>query len=286
MLFYGMRGGSIVMQVRSDMGSAARFLNLIKTLFKHRQVVMLTSRVEVRKKYAGSFLGQLWTILYPALFLSIYLFLYLVVFSVKIPAFSTLTYVLYIFTGLVPYLFLMDSASASAVCVRQNIHLIKNVIMPIEVIPPRTVLIALVGEVVGLALVVIFAFVTGEASWKLIGLPLVIIVQLLFVFGLAWMLAAIGAMIPDLGQIIGLVMLLLMFLSPVAFTPDMVPAGLVALLDFNPVFYMLEAFRFCLIRTYSVANEDLLIFFLIACASLLLGGLVFSRFKNFIVDFE
>ncbi len=268
------------------MTSTTRLSNLIKTLFVYRHIMLLTTLVEVRKKYAGSFLGQLWTLLYPALFLSLYLFLYLVVFSVKIPAFSTLTYVLYIFTGLVPYLFLMDSASASAVSVRQNIHLVKNVIMPIEVIPPRTVLIALVGQTVGLGLVVLFSFFTGEASWKMLALPLVIIVQLLFMIGLAWLLAAIGAIIPDLGQIIGLILLLLMFLSPVAFTPDMVPAGLVALLDFNPVFYMLEAYRFCLIKTYSVDNADLVIFFLIAMGSFILGGLVFSRFKSFIVDFE
>src|SRR5207247_9610926 len=48
-----------------------------RLLVRHRRVLAATTRVEIEKRYSGSFLGLVWVVLYPVLFLCIYLFLYL-----------------------------------------------------------------------------------------------------------------------------------------------------------------------------------------------------------------
>ena len=82
-----------------------------------------------------------WLFLQPALLLSVYLFVYLVVFKVRFPGFSRLDYVLYVFCGLVPFLGIIEAITLGAVSIKQNIHLVKNVMLPIELVPVRAVLV-------------------------------------------------------------------------------------------------------------------------------------------------
>ena len=118
----------------SGLRSGAQLAGL---LFVNRRVLVATTRVELEKRYSGSLLGRAWIVLYPVLWLSIYLFLYIVVFKVRYPSFSTLDYVVYIFSGLVPYIALMEAVTAGVVSVKQNLHLVRNIILPVEMIPAR-----------------------------------------------------------------------------------------------------------------------------------------------------
>ena len=118
-------------------------IDTIAVLIRHRGILVATTRVEFAKRYAGSFLGLFWVALQPLLFLGVYLFVYLVVFKVRFPGYSELDYVLYVFAGLVPYIGFMEAISLGTVSIKQNIHLVKNVILPIDLIPARMALMSL-----------------------------------------------------------------------------------------------------------------------------------------------
>ena len=122
-----------------------------------RRVLYASAKVELQKRYAGSMLGPAWTVLYPLLFLSVYVFLWLVVLRVRFPGeTSRLGYVVFVFGGLVPYLFAVESVTTSAVSIRQNMHLVKGLIIPVELIPTRAVAVALAGHLVGVTMAVVF----------------------------------------------------------------------------------------------------------------------------------
>src|SRR5258707_1634210 len=70
---------------------------LLTLLWQKRQVMFATTRLELKKRYSGSILGQLWVVLQPVLFFSVYLFVYLLVFKIVAPGKNGLEYVLYIF---------------------------------------------------------------------------------------------------------------------------------------------------------------------------------------------
>ena len=133
-------------------------------LLKNYGIILATTRTEVKRRYAGSVFGMTWAILYPLLFLLMYLFLYLVVFQVRFPQFSQLEYVIYVFCGLVPYLAFMECMNFSGTCLKQNIDLVKNVIIPIEIIPVRVVLLAVLGELVGVFILVILSAFNNSLS--------------------------------------------------------------------------------------------------------------------------
>ena len=259
---------------------------MVRLLLRYREILYSTTAVELRRKYAGSFFGLFWLLLYPGLFLSIYLFLYLVVFEVRFPGMSDWGYVAFIFCGLVPYLCFMEAVTIGAVSVKQNIHLVKNVIVPIDLIAARVVLTAVVGQLAGLALLVVLLGVRGELSQNLVFLPVVVLFQFLFIVGLVWFLAALGVLLPDIGYFVNLFVIFLLFISPIGFRPEMLPERARIIVDANPVYYMLDAFRSTLMAEHTVDWQRLAIYALLSLITFQLGAAFFRRFKGVIVDYE
>ena len=139
--FASRRSGLTVMAnpARALAAPAGTCSNLIAA---HRQLLAAITRVELAKRYAGSVLGMAWLVLQPALLLAVYLFVYMVVFKVRFPGFSKFDYVLFVFCGLVPLSRLHGGdRRRGALSIKENIHLVKNVMLPIELIPVRTVLV-------------------------------------------------------------------------------------------------------------------------------------------------
>jgi hypothetical protein len=110
--------------------------NMVGIIYRYRRMLTAITRIELAKRHAGSVLGMTWVVLQPALLLSVYVFVYMVVLRMRFEGFSRFDYVLYVFCGLVPYLRFME-ALTTALSIKQNIHLVKNVMLPIELIGSR-----------------------------------------------------------------------------------------------------------------------------------------------------
>jgi len=259
---------------------------LVKTLWQYHKVLASVTRVELAKRYAGSALGLLWVLLYPTLLLGIYLFVYLVVFRVRFPVYSEMDYVLYVFAGLAPYLGFMEALSTGAVSIKQNMHLVRNVMLPIELIPVRAVLAGLATEVVALVIVIALAAMNGALSPNVVWLPVVITLQVMFLVGLVLVLASLAVALPDVTYFVNLAVLMLMFLSPIGFKPDMVPMGFGAIVYLNPIHYMTDAFRMSILTTQSLNLASLAIYAVISVTTFAAGAAFFWRFKGVLVDYE
>lgn len=253
---------------------------------RHRHILHAITRVELAKRYSGSVMGWLWAILYPILFLMIYLFVYLVIFKSSPPGSSALDYVLYVFAALVPYICFMDAITSGCHAIKQNIHLVKNVMMPIELIPARYVAVSMVGQAAGLILVLLLALVHGSWGAHLLLLPVAIILQAMFLLGLVWILSALAVALPDVNQFVSLTVMLLMFVSPIGYKPEAVPAAYDFMVWANPVFYMIEMFRAALIPEPGPVWLHIGLFAALALGCFMVGAAFFRRFKGVLVDYE
>jgi lipopolysaccharide transport system permease protein len=261
-------------------------LRVVRLVWDYRMVLYTTTRAELAKKYAGSFLGLFWIVLYPACFLAIYTFLYLVIFKVRLPQFSEFGFVLFVFSGLVPYLAFMEVATGSAAAIKQNMHYVKNVMFPLDLVPVRLVAMAIVGELIGLCILTAILAAAGSLSIHLPLLVVALFLQTLFFLGIAWLLSALGVLLPDLPNFIGLLTLFLLFISPIGFEPSMVPAEMSWVLLANPIAYMMDVLRSAMVAGYPVKLWSWAGFAGISAATFLAGLLFFQRFKDFIVDYE
>lgn len=260
--------------------------SVIRTALAHRRVLWSTVLFELSKKYAGSALGWLWIGLHPVLFLSAYVIVFMVIFKVTLPGMTPLGYVAFVFSGLIPFLSLMEVTTTAVVTIRQNIHLIKNVILPIDIVPIRIVLAALLVQGAGLSLLLVILALDGGLSTKLLLLPVVMVFTALFLAGLAMILAPLGLILPDLAHGIGILMNLLMFVSPIAFKRDQVPDLVKFLVDFNPAAYLIEAYRSVLVAGYQPDLHKLVLFVILSLVLFELGAQLLNRFKTSIVDYE
>ena len=257
-----------------------------RTIARNWRLLVAITRVELAKKYAGSVLGTSWLILQPALLLGVYLFVYLVVFKLRFPDFSRLDYVLFVFCGLVPYMGSVESIAAGSVAIKQNMHLVKNVMLPIELIPVRTVLVSMAGQGVGLATLIGLSAVNGSLTPHVLWLPLAWGFQVIGLLGLVWILASVSVALPDISYFVTLFMFLLMFVSPIAFRPEMVPASLAFMVYLNPVHYMLEVYRASLFYGRLPDAGVAVVYVALAVASFGAGSLFFRTFRGAILDYE
>lgn len=259
---------------------------MTRTLLANARLLVSITRVELSKKYAGSVLGPLWLVLQPALLLSVYMFVYLVVFKMRFPGFSSFDYLLYVFTGLVPYMGTIEAISSGAVSIKQNIHLVKNVMLPIELVPVRAVLVASATQAVGLAVVLVLAAINGSLSAHLLWLPLVWALQLIALFGIVWIISSIAVALPDISYFISLFLFLLMWVSPIGFTADMVPANLAAILYLNPVYYLLEMYRDSILFGRWPPVESAAIYLGFSIVTFAVGATFFRAFRSVLLDYE
>lgn len=259
---------------------------MARTIGRNARLLASITRVELSKKHAGSVLGMTWVVLQPALLLSVYLFVYMVVFKSRFPGYSRFDYVLYVFCGMVPYLGFMEALTGGGVSIKQNIHLVKNVMLPIELIPVRSVLVGMASQFVSLGIVLVLSATYGSLTWRVVFLPVALALEILLLVGLTWILASLTVALPDITYFVNLFVFLLMFVSPIAFRADMVPEQLKATLYLNPIFYMTQTFRATLLSTEHASVAVWAVYAALSVGMFVAGSAFFLSFKDVLVDYE
>ena len=288
------------MTIVRALSSSTRDMALL--IYRYRRLLASITRVELAKRHAGSVLGFTWVVLQPALLLSVYIFVYMVVLGMRFEGFSRFDYVLYVFCGLVPYLGFMEALTTGALSIKQNMHLVKNVMLPIELIPVRSVIVGMASEFVSIGLVLVLVAGARSLSWHVALLPLVVLLQVMWLAGLTWMLSSVSVALPDITYFVNLfvflliqayliyifitLLVLLMFLSPIGFKPEMVPPAFAWTLYANPIFYMTEMYRGTMLTGRSPAVFVAAIYAVMCVATFALGSAFFQRFRTVLTDYE
>ena len=115
-------------------------------------------------------------------------------------------------------------------------------------------------------------------------LPLIVTLQVMFTIGLVWILSTLNVFFRDLGQIIGLVILMLMMISPIAYTEDMIPEGMRAILYINPLYYMIMLYQ--KIFMFNELDVELLgIFSILSLLHFIGGYYFFTKLKGVFNDY-
>lgn len=250
------------------------------------RVLWALTKIETRRKYAGSVLGLLWYPMYSALLLGSYCFLYLVVFKLRFREFGSYQYVLFVFSGLIPFLGFSEAVATSASSVRQNLAILRNAVFPIEFVPLKFVCAALAGLFSSLAILAALSVTAGFIGWHLLYLPVAVAALLSFSIAVAWFLSAATVLLPDLTQLVNISLMLLMFLSPVGYTVDMVPTNLRFLVFLNPLTYLIDAFRFAILGVRSTAIWVDGLFIAGSVIAVALSGTFFRRVSPLFADYE
>ena len=201
---------------------------------------------EVHARYRQSWLGAIWLVLTPLAMLGIYTLVFRHVMRVRWQDLDegNLSFALRIYAGLAVFNFFAECVNRAPNLVRDQPHLVKKVVFPLEILPWVGLGAALFHGAVsfGVWLIAYMVFF-GLPHATILYLPLILLPFGLFIMGLSWALASLGVYLRDVGQFIGLLTTVLMFLSPIFYPASALPEGYRAMLYMNPLTPVIEQTR-------------------------------------------
>jgi lipopolysaccharide transport system permease protein len=234
-------------------GIPGLFIAPVRVVAKHRRLIQSMVRRDILARYRGSFGDVFWTILNPLLLMSTYFFVFGIVLQTRFgPDQSRTGFALYFLAGFLPWLAISEAVGRSPTVILEFRNLVKKLVFPLETLPVNYVLSGFVTEMFALiiyliALIALHAGLPVTAVW----LPMLLIPQILLTLGLCWFLAATGAYVRDLGQVIGFILTLWFFVTPICYSETQLanlPAGTFWLLRKNPLFVLVHGYRAVLLE--------------------------------------
>ncbi len=254
------------------------------SLWRHRRLIGSLTRRDILSRYRGSFAGAFWTLLNPLLLMATYFFVFGVVLRTRFGNdTSGAGYVLYFLAGMLPWLAVSEAAGRSPNVIAEYRGFVKKLVFPVETLSAVQVLSGVVTEVTGMAIFVVGLWAArGRVPSTVVWLPALVAVQVLFTLGLCWFLAALGAFMRDLGQIIGFLLTLWFFLTPICYPESGVPKAAETILGKNPMLFLVRAYRAVFLEGQAPQAHAFAMFTVLAAASFLLGHAWFYKLrKNF-----
>ena len=226
--------------------SPSSLLSIPLILWRQRRLIIQMTRRDVLGRYSGSALGLAWSVMIPLMMLVIYTFVFSVVFKARWGGGeeSKVQFALVLYSGLLVHgLFAEVLSRAPSVVVSQG-NFVKKVIFPLEILPVVSTAAAIFHTGIGIVVfLAAYVLLSGVPPWTVIFLPFVFLPLIILSQGFAWFLAAFGVYVRDIGQVIGLVTTILLFMSPVFYPTTALPAELRPWMHFNPLTFIIEQVR-------------------------------------------
>ncbi len=254
------------------------------SLWRNRNLILQLTLREILGRYRGSLFGIAWSFINPVLMLAVYTFVFAVVFKARWSMRSdesSIDFALILFVGMIVYGFVADCINRAPTLVLANVNYVKKVVFPLEVLPVVALNAAVFQALVStLAWAVARVATGGQVPWTAMWLPLVAFPLLLGTLGVTWILASLGVYIRDIGQSIGLVTTVLMFLSPMFFPRSAIPEQFRVVVDLNPLTLFMEQARDVLIWGASPQWADLALQFAVGAVVAQTGYWWFQRTRG------
>ncbi|SFP42257.1 lipopolysaccharide transport system permease protein [Nitrosomonas cryotolerans] len=245
---------------------------------------------EVIGRYRGSFLGLLWSFVTPVLMLAIYTFVFSIVFKIRLDQThgspdDRFEFALSLFAGLIVFNLFSECLSRAPGLILAHVNYVKKVIFPLQILPWVTLGSALFHAGISLLILLIFLITIGHTiSWSLLWLPIVILPFLLLIMGLSWFLASLGVFVRDIGQFIGLILTMLLFMSPIFYPASALPESVRAYLFLNPLTFIIEQARGVILYDASPDWPGLGLYYIFALLIAWLGALWFEKTRKGFAD--
>lgn len=258
----------------------------IRSLYVNRSLLRSLVIRDIETRYRGTLLGFLWAAVYPLMMLTVYAFVFGGVFNARWGGSGDMKdFVLMLYCGLIVHGVFSETLTRSPSAVLSNPSYVKKVVFPLELLPFTHLASAMFNMLVGLGLLCIFLLIQHHAiPVTALLAPLVLAPLLLLTAGLAWFLAAIGIFFRDVGQMIGVVMSVLLFLSPVFYPVSSAPSLAQKLIYMNPLTFPMEELRAVLILGNQPHWLHWLAYFGVAIAVAVAGLWIFQKSRPAFAD--
>jgi len=255
--------------------------------WRHYALLRQFVQRQVQARYRGTLLGVAWSLLTPVLMMAVYTLVFRFVFHVKWQGSGEggLNFALHLFAGMTVFGFFSEVLMRAPALIVEQPNLVKKVRFPVEILPWVNVLSSLVFALPGVGLLLLACLAGGvvpNSAW--LALPLIWLPLMPLLLGLGWALSAVGVYVRDIAQMLGLVVSLLQFLSPVFFPVSAVSPKLRSIMYLNPLTPVIEQSRAALFAGQWPAPGVWLLQLLAGLLLALAGAWLFRRLRPGFAD--
>ncbi|MBI5971171.1 MAG: ABC transporter permease [Deltaproteobacteria bacterium] len=257
-------------------------IDFVKKLYRSRYTLKMLAMRDLKAQYVGSFFGFFWALINPLAQVVVYGVIFGVFFkSTPDPVYRTDSFLLFLLCGIVPWQFLSQAVSASSGVLLSNRNLIKKSPgFPSEILPVTTVISNVISHLIALCLLIAaVVFLTGALSPMLAVIFIYMFLTAIFALGLGWILSSLNVFIRDVGQVLGLVMMVWMFFTPLFYPPSIFPAKYLFIFKLNPAYHFVEGYRLALLAGRFEPAGDFIYFAVVSFITFGVGGVFFRRLK-------
>lgn len=268
-------------------------VRLPRTLVHHRYLLGQLARRAFAARYAGSYLGWLWTPVATAVQFALFMVVFSAILKIKVVGLGIdlarlpdVGFGVFLITGLVPYLAVNDAVLRSARVFRTHANLVQRVRMPAEVLVLGDTFGALLHHAISFTLVVLYCLWQGHlvvagVPWVAAGLAL----MLLWIVGLSLVVSLLGALLPDLGEAMGLALQVVFYAAPIVYPLALVPSAVVrTVIELNPLTPMVGVMRTGLVGAAPPPALSLIFLVGAGIAVLVVGAAALDRWRASIAD--
>jgi lipopolysaccharide transport system permease protein len=221
--------------------------NTLRKIYRHHELIIQLARREVMGRYRGSLMGLAWSFITPLLMLAVYTTFFTVAYSARIGEHGSnnhAEFAIALFVGLMIHGFFSECINRAPNLIVGNVNYVKKVVFPLEILPIVSGGAALFHCVISLSMLLAVQMILNHTlSWTIIFFPVVMAPFVLIVLGGVWFLSAVGVYLRDISNLTGLLATVLLFLSPVFYAVDSLPAKIQPWIMLNPLTFIIEQSR-------------------------------------------
>jgi len=256
--------------------------------WRQRELLYQMTKRDVLGRYRGSALGVVWSFAHPVLMLVVYTFVFSVVFTTRWPGTATdskLYFAIILFAGMIVFSIFSECIQRAPSIIVTQPNFVKKVVFPLEIMAWTSLGAALFHAGISLCvLTLLILFVKGGLPWTAVFLPIVLLPLLCLTLGLTWFFSALGVYVRDIGQMVGVAVTAIMFLSPLFYPSSALPHDLRWLSAVNPIAFSIEQTRDVLIFGNIPAWRSLAKYTVVAFVTMWLGFAWFQKTRRGFAD--
>ncbi len=257
----------------------------IKNVIKNHELLWQITGREIKSRYKQSILGYFWVILNPLFQMLVMSFAFSIILKVPTNASVHIPYSIFLYVALLPWNLFANSLSSASGSLVGNSSLITKIYFPRTILVISTVIAKIVDFIFACSILIIYLVayqipITINILWVI---P-IFIIQQLFTLGLAFFFAAANLLYRDIQHLLVLVLTLWMYVTPVIYPVDVVPARLRFVFQLNPMSVIINAYRQSVLAGGSPNLNSLVIAILFSILTLIFGLKYFKIKEKIFAD--
>ena len=257
-------------------------MNIVKDLYSYRELLKTNIKKDVGGKYKNSFLGVIWSFISPLLQIAVYALVFQVILKSDIE-----NYTVYLCCGLIPWQYFSSVVLRGAASIIDNGSIIKKVYFPREILPISVVTSEGVNFLISTVIILGFVIFGGIGlSINILWYFVILAIQYIVSIGVAFLVSSLSVYFRDLLHLLGIIIQLLFYATPIVYASSAVPAELQWLIKINPMAYLIEGYRNIFYNKMPPDFHNLLIALAMGIVLCVIGYFVFKKLeKRFAEDF-